>query len=462
MQTYLFYDIETTGLSKSFDQILQFAAIRTDLNLQEIKRYEYKVKLNCDVIPHPGALITHHIGTQELQKGMSEIDAIKDIHSLMNESGTISLGYNTLGFDDEFLRFSFYRHMLPPYTHQFANQCYRMDLYPMTVMYFLFKNHVLKWPEKNGKLSLKLEELNKANQLASGQAHNAMVDVEATLALAKCFYQESDMWKYLIEHFNKNIDQKRSHVPVHTDMLMSYGKFGSEQKFLSPVLFLGYHRHYKHQMWLRLDTEKLIETKPGSIKETTWAVRKKIGEPGFILPRKEQYLAHLKPEVLALADSNKQWLKDNPDLLKQITEFHIDEKYPNYPEADIEARIYMDGFLSDEDYQLSRKFHSYEPKEKAGLIDHFKNKKLRMLAVRLLGRHYPDVLTVNQADEFAGYLQKINQDQAMIDYRGEKRLTAKEALRIISELRREEGLSEVQVGLLGDLESYLLARFNPL
>lgn len=458
MQTYLFYDIETTGLSKSFDQILQFAAIRTDLNLQEIKRYEYKVKLNCDVIPHPEALITHHIGIHELQKGMREVDAIKDIHSLMNESGTISLGYNTLGFDDEFLRFSFYRHMLPPYTHQFANQCYRMDLYPMTVMYFLFKNHVLKWPEKNGKLSLKLEELNKANQLASGQAHNAMVDVEATLALAKCFYQESDMWKYLAEHFNKNIDQKRSHVPIHTDMLMSFGKFGSEQKFLSPVLFLGYHRHYKHQMWLRLDTEKLVDTKSDSIKETTWAVRKKMGEPGFILPCKEQYLAHLKPEVLALADTNKKWLKENSDLLKQITEFHIDEKYPNYPEADIEARIYMDGFLSDEDYQLSRKFHSYEPKEKAGLIDHFKNKKLRMIAVRLLGRHYPDVLTVNQADEFAGYLQKINQDQAVIDYRGEKRLTTKEALRIIAELRMKEGLSEVQLGLLGDLESYLLKR----
>ena len=46
MQTYLFYDLETTGLNKSFDQILQFAAIRTDLNLKELKRYELKIKLN--------------------------------------------------------------------------------------------------------------------------------------------------------------------------------------------------------------------------------------------------------------------------------------------------------------------------------------------------------------------------------------------------------------------------------
>ncbi len=27
--SYLFYDIETTGLNKAFDQVLEFAAIRT-------------------------------------------------------------------------------------------------------------------------------------------------------------------------------------------------------------------------------------------------------------------------------------------------------------------------------------------------------------------------------------------------------------------------------------------------
>ena len=38
-KTYLFYDIETTGLNKAFDQVLQFAAIRTDRQLNEIERY---------------------------------------------------------------------------------------------------------------------------------------------------------------------------------------------------------------------------------------------------------------------------------------------------------------------------------------------------------------------------------------------------------------------------------------
>ena len=45
-KTYLFYDIESTGLNPCFDQILQFAAIRTDQALNEIDRHEIRIKLN--------------------------------------------------------------------------------------------------------------------------------------------------------------------------------------------------------------------------------------------------------------------------------------------------------------------------------------------------------------------------------------------------------------------------------
>lgn len=105
MKSYLFYDIETTGLNKSFDQVLQFAAIRTDERLMEKERHIIHVRLRPDVIPSPYALITHRIPFSDLLKGESEYDAVFRIHALLNTPGTVSLGYNTLGFDDEFLRF---------------------------------------------------------------------------------------------------------------------------------------------------------------------------------------------------------------------------------------------------------------------------------------------------------------------------------------------------------------------
>jgi exodeoxyribonuclease-1 len=177
-KTYLFYDVETSGLNKSFDQVLQFAAIRTDEKFNELERHEFLVKLNPDVIPTPQAIIINRISINKLQnEGIPEPVAIEKIHQLLNTPGTISLGYNTLGFDDEFLRFSFHRNLLPPYTHQYANFCGRADLYPITIMYYLFKPEVLNWPKLNNKTSLKLEQLNIANQFAEGMAHNAMVDV---------------------------------------------------------------------------------------------------------------------------------------------------------------------------------------------------------------------------------------------------------------------------------------------
>ena len=186
-KTYLFYDIETTGLSKAFDQVLQFAAIRTDSQLNELDRFTVKVQLRPDVIPSPGAVITNRISLKDQVTGLCEYEAIRKIHHLINQRNTISLGYNSLGFDDEFLRFAFHRNLLPPYTHQFKNGCRRMDLLPIAVMFWLYKREVITWPQLNTKPSLKLEHINEVNQLASGPSHEATVDVEATLGLARRF-----------------------------------------------------------------------------------------------------------------------------------------------------------------------------------------------------------------------------------------------------------------------------------
>lgn len=152
--THLFYDIETTGLSPCFDQAIQFAAIRSQ-NLQEVERYAFTIRLNCDVTPNPEAMKIHGISYKEIATGLPEITAMQKIHTLFNTPNTITLGYNTLGFDDEFLRFSFYRNLLPPYRHQFANGCHRMDIYPMTILYYLFRPDILQWPEAAGFVSLK-------------------------------------------------------------------------------------------------------------------------------------------------------------------------------------------------------------------------------------------------------------------------------------------------------------------
>ncbi len=456
-QTYLFYDIESSGLNKCFDQVLQFAAIRTDLNLNEIEEINLKIRPNCDMVLSPKATLTHFISPLDIEKAYSEIEAITQIHRCLNTPGTISLGYNTLSFDDEFLRFSFYRNLLPPYTHQYAHQCQRMDIYPMLLFFYLYKPDVLAhWPKIDGKTSLKLDQLNAANQLAPGRAHDAVVDVEATLALAKKLMQVGPMWQYLCGYFNKALDQKRSQE-LEAEGLMILGRFGAKDAYQAPVLALGPHRHYANQtIWLRLDLPELRQATLDNLDQKTQVLAKKWAEPGFLLPPTPERIAQLKPARRAEVQANKTWLAEHPLIWEGIRDYHCHRKYPVYEQTDIDAALYTQPFLKPAEQHLCAAFHQAEPDQKAQLLERFSNKNLQEQAIRLMGRHYPQHLPLAYQERFRAYLQRIwtlDKAQLLIDFRGQQRFGLLDAQAELEELRAHTPIPERE-RLLADLEAY--------
>lgn len=465
MQTFLFYDLETTGLNKAFDQALHFAAIRTDSNLNELNRYEFKIKLNKDTIPSPYAFLTHKMRLDDIHLGTSEFEAIKAIHSLLNQPGTISLGYNSLGFDDEFLRFSFYRNLLSPYTHQYANQCSRMDIYPITAMFYLYKNHIIKWPKKDEQITLKLEELNAINQFASGTAHNAMVDVEVTLALAKNLMQEKEMWIYLQNYFNKQHDLERVRQ-YQTDMVILIdGVFGAKNLYQCPALFLGTHRYYTNQtVWLRLDTTDFSNCLTSELTQYTRSIYKKPGESPFILPANERYTQQITSERLTLANANLTWLKKQSSIITALADHYCEYTHPVYPETDVDASLYTAGFWTAEENAFCRVFHKSSPADKAKLVNNAPSHRISNLALRIVGRHYTNTLNDQQKITFEQYLNRIhaNDEQAVpIDHQGKKRLSRLLALQEINTLRQQHSLTAEDTQLLTELENYL-SKIEPL
>jgi exodeoxyribonuclease-1 len=471
-KTYLFYDIETTGLNKAFDQVLQFAAIRTDRQLNEIERYTLRVKLRPDVIPSPGAMITNRLSVADLASGLCEFDAIRQIHELMNQRETISLGYNSLGFDDEFLRFSFYRNLLPPYTHQFQNGCRRMDLLPIAVMFWLYKRDVINWPQIQSKPSLKLEHIREANQLASGPAHDATVDVAATVELARRFCKKQKMWNYLMGYFEKETDVHRiADIPAafqsalgeHRRGLMVSSEYGPRQMYQIPVLSIGNSIPYSTQtLWLRLDMPELRETRAGSMAETTWVVRKRYGEPGILLPPNQRYMKFLSDDRKSVVAENLTWLQSNPSKFQQITNYHREYTYPFIPNLDPDAALYQIGFFSRSDEKLFKEFQTAALDEKEAIAKRFKSRDARMLAVRLLCRNYPQQISPDLAAEFEAYLRRINpvrEDDAIIDYREVPRTTPSAALAEIRRLKKSGKLDTQQKKLLDDLQNYIKNNF---
>ncbi len=458
-KTYLFYDTETTGLNKSFDQVLQFAAIRTDLDLNEIERHEILVKLNRDVVPAPGAVITHRLGVDATADGLPEFEAISQIHELMNTPGTISIGYNTLGFDDEFLRFSFYRNLLPAYTHQYAAGCSRMDLYPMAALYFLYQPDVIDWPEVNGRPSLKLENINLANQFVDGTAHDAMVDVEVTLALAIKLKSAEKMWDYVCGYFNKRTDQQR--MTKLEQALLIDGIFGPDLSYQSAVISLGTHWHYKNQsLWLRLDKPELAKTTPDTIAKNTWAVHKKPGEPGLLLPIEKRFMQYLDKSRCDVIAANETWLAENPQLAEQIKTHHLDYKYPKVPNLDIDGALYDIDFPTPTEMDWCRKFHQLAAKDKAKHLEKSPNPRLKAQAARVLGRNYPDYLPDAYQAEFAEHLLQLKpaeDTRRLNNFKGKPRLSVAEALSELAKLEQADDLDAEQMALLGGLKVYLLA-----
>ena len=66
---YVFYDFETSGNNKDFDQILQIGAVSTDDGFQVKDKINISCRLKKDIIPAPEALLINKISIAQLKSG---------------------------------------------------------------------------------------------------------------------------------------------------------------------------------------------------------------------------------------------------------------------------------------------------------------------------------------------------------------------------------------------------------
>jgi exodeoxyribonuclease-1 len=474
MKTYLFYDVETSGLNPAFDQILTFAGIRTDLSFKEISRELITIKLRQDIIPSPHAFITHCLTQKELESGITEYTAAQRIHKLFNTPGTISLGYNSLGFDDEFLRFLFYRNLLDPYAHQYANHCSRMDLLPVTTLFKVFCDHVLEWPYLAGKPSLKLELLSQKNAfMTSGRAHEAMNDVEAVIELARIFSRQKDVWEYALAFFNKTKDalrinsiEKECRVGDSSFRicLMVSSSFGPKNNYIAPVIHVGESVPYKNQsLWIRLDREEGFELEEGGETDETqlfdlFVIRKRPGDQLIVLPWLDRFKPKMTPRTQKAFARNIEKILSHPDSFLKTIHHHQEYRYPLIPEIDLDAALYQSGFFSFSEKKEIHRFHSSADKNKAAVCDTFANGRVKEMAARILLRNFEDHSSVrNKAytDHLRRLLSQSSEDH-IVGFRNDVKYGVVQGMRDLREIQEQEKeLTPLQKEILVWLKCYL-------
>ena len=186
--SFFWHDYETTGIDSRRDRIMQFAGLRTGLDLEPIGD---PVCLFCqpprDALPHPEAcLITGITPQQALREGLREAEFAARVHEELAQPGTCGVGYNSLRFDDEFTRQMLYRNFYDPYAREWKNGNSRWDLIDLARMCYALRPEGIEWPlREDGAPSFRLEDLAAANELEQRRAHDALSDVEALVALAR-------------------------------------------------------------------------------------------------------------------------------------------------------------------------------------------------------------------------------------------------------------------------------------
>ena len=229
-QSFFFYDLETSGLSSREDRIMQFAGQRTDMNFRPLgDPINLLVKMNDDTLPSPGAIMVTGITPQAtVRDGISEAELARFLQEEIFVPNTISVGYNSVRFDDEFMRHFFWRNFYDPYTWQWREGRSRWDMLDVVRMTRALRPEGINWPvTEDGKATNRLELLTKQNGISHEAAHDALSDVTALIDVTKLIRdKQPQLFNYLFKMREKREVKKLINLKNPAPIVYSSGHYG--------------------------------------------------------------------------------------------------------------------------------------------------------------------------------------------------------------------------------------------
>jgi exodeoxyribonuclease-1 len=400
----VFYDVETTGLNKRFDQILQFAAVRTDVDLIEIGRLETRSRLMPHIVPSPKAL--HLTGTS-----LAKItDPSRPTHysmvceiaqTLTSWSPSVFLGFNSISFDEEFLRQAFYQCLHPVFLTN-TPQNTRGDVLNLMRAAGTLHPSIIRPGIVNGADVYQLGPLAAANGIALGRAHDATCDVEAMLELCRLVRAGApELWSTFLRFSSKaNVVDF-----VAAEEAFAYFNFYGSPRVMHFLTKVGISRrdantHYccldlggDIELLRKLDGSALVErinVEPRPIR------RLRVNRSPLLYPLwdiEESLFGETSEEELLRSASS---VKADPEFMGRLVDA-ADSAATVYPASEhVELQIYGGNFFSDSDRELCAAFHSAKWEDRLRLLDQMDDPRLRRLGRRLVYFEAPHLLEDRQ------------------------------------------------------------------
>lgn len=412
--TFYFYDLETSGLDARYQRIMQFGGVRTDEELNIIgEPFQTLVKVTEEILPEPDAiLITGITPQQTLTDGITEVELINYLNKEVFTKDTIACGFNSIRFDDEFIRNTLYRNFYDAYDREWSEGRSRWDTIDLVRMTRALRPEGIEWPvNEEGYATNRLEELTKANGIEHSNAHDALADVIATIEVAKLIKsKQPKLFQHLLSMRDKKKVKDVIALGSGRPIVHSSGMLKKENVSTSVFLPLVAHPtnsntilcwdlRYDPAPWKDNDAEEIARLAFSSWQELSKKDEQRIPvkaihlnkspaiAPMGVLDDDSQKRINL---TLAQIETHKKAVTKLADLPARIAKAWEANQFAKA--QDVEGQLY-DGFISDNDRLEMINIHRLSVEDLAQASPNFSDERLKALWLRFKARNYPKTLT---------------------------------------------------------------------
>jgi exodeoxyribonuclease-1 len=469
--SFFWHDYETFGAVPRRDRPAQFAGLRTDAELNPIDEpLMWFCRPAPDFLPEPEACLLTGILPQEcLAKGLAEKAFAEAIEGQLALPGTVGVGYNSIRFDDEVTRFLFWRCLIDPYAREWQNGCGRWDLLDVLRCAYALRPEGIDWPRhEDGRPSFKLEHLTRANGLAHDDAHDALSDVRATVALARLLKtRQPKLWDFCLKLRRKDavLDEIAAAQRQGRPFLHVSGMYTPDRGCLAIVWPLAPHPTNRNEIivWdLAQDPAELQSLNVQSLRQRMFTRGDALPEGVSRLPIKTIHL-NKSPVVIAnlktlRPEMAQRWGLDPDQALRHadVAARHAGLLAGMWPEVferpapprppDVDEDLYG-GFLGNEDRRTLQRLRALSPQALADKRPAFADPRLDELLFRYRARNFPETLNAAEMAQWQAHCV-----DRLCDGPGEGRLDLGAFVQRIDAL--EQGADARALALLARLRDY--------
>jgi exodeoxyribonuclease I len=468
--SFYWHDYETFGVDPSRDRPVQFAGIRTDADLNVIgEPLVIFCKPARDVLPQPEACLVTGITPQRAEaEGVCEAEFIRLIHAEFSQPGTCGVGYNTIRFDDEVTRYTLYRNFYDPYEREYKNDNSRWDIIDMLRVTYALRPQGIEWPKReDGLPSFKLEHLAAANGIGHASAHDALSDVEATIAVAKLVKdRQPKLFDHVLGLRSKQSVAAMLDVSSMAPVLHVSGKFGAQRNSIGLVAPVALHPTNKAEVIcvdLSRDPAELADLTAEQIGEYLFCARDELPEavsrPALKNIRTNRCPIVLTPKLLDDAAAERlqidrkvcfdhaESLKKIPGLREKLQQVFADRNFP--AQSDPDRMLYSGGFFSSADKREMTRVRAASPEQLSQESFSFEDRRLPEMLFRYRARNFPESLSAEEHAQWEEY-----RFQYLTDSEAGASICLEDYQSLIENLQSDSSLDVGKQTLLADLLEY--------